>query len=365
MLEDRQDYSFIEKGGLDYTSKERFQYYDLGIKEIIQETAEARSLIFDIAGELLPLFEYESGQFLTFKIPFDGVDLVRCYSLASSPFLGEPHRVTVKKIPGGRVSYWMNERLRIGDCLRVMPPLGRFVLGRDRGNGNDIYLFSGGSGITPVISILKTALVSSGRRIRFLYANRDRESIIFRDDLDQLQRAYEDRLKLVHRLDVIDGFLTREVVWEFIDGQEEADFYMCGPGPFMDIVEGTLVEAGIPGERIFIERFLSPPDPEAVVEEGDSKQGEIPESITVDLYGTEHQLDYTEGMTILQTGFRSGINPPFSCESGFCAACRARLLEGEVHMLNNEVLSEAELSEGYVLTCQSIPTTKVCSVRYE
>ena len=365
MLEDRQDYSFIEKGGFDYTSKERFQYYDLGIKGIIQETAEARSLIFDIAEELLPLFEYESGQFLTFKIPVDGVDLVRCYSLASSPILGEPHRVTVKKIPGGRVSYWMNERLQIGDRLRVMPPLGKFVLGRDRGDGNDIYLFSGGSGITPVISILKTALVSSERRIRFLYANRDTESIIFRDDLDQLQRAYADRLKLVHRLDVIDGFLTREVVREFIEGQEKADFYMCGPGPFMDIVEGTLVEAGIPGERILIERFLSPPDPDEVVEEGDGKQGEIPESISVDLYGMEHQLDYTEGMTILQTGFRAGINPPFSCESGFCAACRARLLEGEVHMLNNEVLSESELSEGYVLTCQSIPTTEVCSVRYE
>ena len=365
MSEDRQDYSFIEQGGLDYTSRERFQYYDLRIKGIIQETADARSFIFDIAEELLPLFEYQSGQFLTFKIPFEGMDLVRCYSLASSPILGEPHRVTVKKISGGRVSHWMNERLQIGDRLKVMPPLGKFVLGGERGDGNDIYLFSGGSGITPVISILKTALVSSGRRVRFLYANRDRESIIFRDDLDQLQRAYPDRLRLVHRLDVIDGFLTRAVVREFIDGQEESDFYMCGPGPFMDIVEETLAEAGIRREKIFIERFLSPPDPEEVIAEGDGKQGEIPESITVDLYGTEHQLDYTEGMTILQTGFRAGINPPFSCESGFCAACRARLLEGEVHMLNNEVLSDSELRQGYVLTCQSLPTTRVCSVRYE
>lgn len=365
MLEDKQDYSFIEQGGLDYTSKERFQYYDLQIKEIIQETADTRSFIFNIPEELLPLFKYKPGQFLTFKIPFGGVELVRCYSLASSPILGEPHRVTVKKIPSGRVSYWMNERLQPGDCLRVMPPLGKFILGSDRGDESDIYLFSGGSGITPVISILKTALVSTKRRIRFLYANRDRESTIFRDDLDRLQRAYPNRLELIHRLDALAGFLTQEAVLEFIEGQEDADFYICGPGAFMDIVEEALVATKVPEERIFIERFVSPPDPDAVINEESGAQGEVPDYITVDLYGTEYQLDYTEGTTILQTGFQAGINPPFSCESGFCAACRARLLKGEVHMLNNEILSESELNKGYVLTCQSIPTTKACSVCYE
>ena len=365
MVEDKQDYSFIEDGGLDFSSKEQFQYYELEIKGVIQETEDARSFVFGIPEELHPLFQYDSGQYLTFKIPCNGMDLVRCYSLASSPILGEPHKVTVKRITDGRISHWLNDRLKIGDVLKVMPPLGKFVLNKGRSEDDEIYLFSGGSGITPVISILKTALMTSRRSIRFLYANRGRESIIFKDELDQLQRVYSDRLELTHRLDEIDGFLTRENVMEFIDGHKSADFYMCGPGPFMDIVESTLREIGIPEDRIFIERFMSPPDPGEVSVSAGEEEVAIPEKLTVDLYGKVYELEYTRGVTVLQTGLRAGINPPFSCESGFCAACKARLLEGEVRMLNNDVLTEGELQDGFVLTCQSLPTAKVCSVRYE
>jgi len=216
--------------------------------------------------------------------------------------------------------------------------------------------FSGGSGITPVFSLIKTALVTTPRRVRLLYANRDRDSIIFRDALDALAAEHPDRLEVVHRLDVEHGFVDADAVRPFIDGA--ADSYICGPGPFMDIVEGALLGAGIAADRIHIERF-TPAEPDAVDE-----SAPVDAQITIELDGRKDTTSHHPGATILQTARQMGMSPPFSCESGSCASCMARLLEGTVEMRVNNALTPEEVEEGWVLTCQSVPTSSSVHVVY-
>jgi 3-ketosteroid 9alpha-monooxygenase subunit B len=342
-------------------------YHPLRVAEVVEETADARSLILEIPEALRPLFAYRPGQFLTFRVPVDGKRLVRCYSLASSPDVEGVHKVTVKRVAGGRVSNWMNEAVRAGDVLEVMRPAGRFLLTDRKG---EVVLFGAGSGITPVISILKSAL-AAGRPARLLYANRDRDSIIFRDELAALAARYGDRLRLVHRLDVEEGFCDAAVVRKFAAGAADADYYVCGPGPFMDLVERELLASDVPRERLFIERFEyagdgAPRDvaAEAAAAAGTGAAADGSAVAVIRLDGAEREVEVKSGETIVQAARRAGLEPPTSCEEGYCACCMARLREGTGEMKANDVLTPSQLAEGWVLTCQLCPTSKRLRVEY-
>jgi 3-ketosteroid 9alpha-monooxygenase subunit B len=336
--------------------KARHHYHDLRVARVIRETPDSSSIVFEIPGSLADLFEYQSGQFLTLQVPHAGKTLYRCYSLASSPAVEGEHKVTVKRVADGRISNWLNDNLKEGDVVKVLPPAGHFVLA---GEEKDLLLFAGGSGITPVISILKTALAGSGRRVRLVYANRDEASIIFRKELDELQARYGDRLEIVHRLDVREGFVDDAAVRRQIEGCTGREYYICGPGPFMDTVERTLLAAGVPAAAVHIERFASLENEEEV----SGGSGPL-RKVRLSLDGAEHTIEVREGETVLHAAKRAGLEPPSSCESGFCGCCMARLGCGKVHMLHNDFLSPAELEEGWVLTCQSVPETDDVAVEY-
>jgi 3-ketosteroid 9alpha-monooxygenase subunit B len=337
-------------------SAARHHYHDLRVRRVIRETADASSIVFEVPESLAALFAYRSGQFFTLQVPWQGHTLYRCYSLASSPAVDAEHKVTVKRVADGRVSNWINENLKEGDVVKVLPPAGHFVLGD---GDDDLVLFAGGSGITPVISILKTALAVTKRRVRLVYANRDEASIIFRAELETLASRHGDRLELIHRLDVRDGFVDDAAVRRAIEGRASAEFYICGPGPFMDTVEKTLLAAAVPASRVHIERFTAAED-----EEGAAGGAGPLHKVELGLDGATRILEVREGETVLHAAKRSGLEPPFSCESGFCGCCMAKLRRGRVRMLHNDFLSPAEVEEGWVLTCQAVPETPDCQIEY-
>lgn len=334
----------------------RHHYHDLRVGRVIRETADASSIVFEIPEAARAVFGYESGQFLTLQIPYEGKTLYRCYSLASSPAVEGEHKVTVKRVDDGRISNWINDNLQPGDVVKVLPPAGHFVLGPDQ---HDLLLFAGGSGITPVISILKTALAGSSRRIRLIYANRDEASIIFRTELDELASRHGDRLEIVHRLDVRDGFIDDAAVRRNLEGCTERQVYICGPGPFMETVEKTLLAVSVPAAAVHIERFASLESED----DAGSDTGAL-RKVELTLDGAKVVVEVREGETILHAAKRAGLEPPSSCESGFCGCCMAKLERGKVHMLNNDFLSEGEVEEGWVLTCQSVPDVDDCAVEY-
>jgi len=341
-------------------------YHDLRVARIIDETHDSRSIVFAIPPEFERAFRYKAGQFLTLQIPYEGKRLVRCYSLASSPDVDDEHKVTVKRVAGGRISNWINDCLAVGDVVRVLPPGGLFTL--DAGD-RDIVLFSGGSGITPVISIIKSALATTARKVMLVYANRDEHSIIFESELADLTAKNPGRLEVVHRLDSVDGFIDEAAVQALVRGRLDAQFFVCGPGPFMDTVERGLTACGIDAARIHIERFVSPPDPgetdrETAARAAELTKGGSPAAVSVHLDGKLHEVPYAAGQTVLSAVQKAGLEPPFSCTEGFCGCCMARLKSGRVEMINNDFLSQKEIRDGWVLTCQSVPLTEDCVVEY-
>jgi ferredoxin-NADP reductase len=278
--------------------------------------------------------------------------------MSSSPDVDDEFQVTVKRVPGGAVSNWMIDSLRAGDVIDTTCPAGVFCL--PDGDG-DVVAFAGGSGITPVISLVKTALATTTRRIHLLYANRDRESVIFAEDLDRLTERYHDRLRVVHHLDVEDGFVDADAVRPFA-GMADAEYFICGPPPFMDIVEGALLERDVDERRIHIERFTPPGSTPTAPREPESDD-KI--QVTIELAGRTDTIDHHPGTTILQTAREMGMPAPSSCESGSCATCMARLVDGEVSMFVNNALTDDEVAEGWILTCQSLPITPSVHVVYE
>jgi 3-ketosteroid 9alpha-monooxygenase subunit B len=341
----------IAQGVSDEQWREDTRYcHRLRVARVVEETPDASSIVFEVPPPLAEEFAYRAGQFLSFKVPLDGRVLVRSYSLSSSPEVDADHKVTVKRVEDGVVSNWMNDRVRAGSTLMVVPPAGHFVLDPDP--ERDLVLWSGGSGITPCISILKTALVSTRRKVLLVYANRDRSSIIFHDELDALRARHPDRLSIVHSLDDVDGFVAREDVVRWMAGDRNRDCYLCGPAAFMDTVEHALRELGVPRELIHIERFLSPHH-EGEAPAPVTGEETAPNSITIVLDGRECEVPYRAGERVLEAARRAGLDPPFSCEEGYCSCCMARRTSGEVVMAANDCLTPELLEEGWVLTCQS------------
>ncbi len=333
-------------------------FHALRIARVVDETAEARSFVLDVPEELREAFRYDAGQFCTFRVRIDGEAHLRCYSMCSAPVVDDELQVTVKRVPDGVVSNWMNDTLEVGQTIEATCPAGVFRL--TPGSG-DLVAFAGGSGITPVISLVKAALATTNRKVHLLYANRDRASTIFADQLDALAAAHPDRFELVHHLDADQGFVDDGVVAPFAWVGDDPDFYVCGPGPFMDIVERSLLDQGMAPDRIHIERFTVPEPVEAPEAPSDA----TPARITIELGGRTESGDHHPGTTILQTARQFGLAAPSSCEAGSCATCMAQVVDGAVTMRVNNALTDDEVAEGWVLTCQSVPVTPTVHVVYE
>ena len=340
-------------------------FHPLRVERIVAETAEAASFVLAVPPELRDTFAYEAGQFCTFRVSVDGERHFRSYSMSSAPYADEEFAVTVKRVPGGVVSNWMIDTLKPGDVVEASPPAGVFCLGphEDR----EIVAFCAGSGITPVFSLVKEALATTVRRTRLLYANRDRDATIFAAELDDLAGRHPGRLEVEHHHDAERGFVDAASLAPLAATAGDADVYVCGPVPFMDLVEDALAEAGVEADRIHIERF-SPLEPPGVPGAGepavDGEGDDGPTRVTIELDGRTETTDHRPGTTILQTARQMGMAPPFSCEAGNCATCMARLAAGEVTMHVNDVLTEDEVAAGWILTCQSVPTTTEVRVVY-
>jgi 3-ketosteroid 9alpha-monooxygenase subunit B len=329
-------------------AEEKGPYWHLRVAEVIEETEDSRSIVFEIPPEQVERFAYTAGQFLTFRIEVDGHRLVRCYSLASAPGIDPAPKVTIKRVVEGRVSNWMNENVAKGDVLEVMPPNGEFCL---REIATPIVFFGGGSGITPIISIVKVALETTDRPLKLVYANRNDASIIFKDELAGLVARHSGRLEIVHRLDDVDGFVDAELVVHEVGDRSDADFYICGPGPFMDVVEQGLARLAISEAQIFIERFEAA-EPSPVSVPLDSTSGT---TVTIKLDGVETEVSVGDGETILAAARRAGLEPPFACEEAYCGCCMAKVVEGTVDMLMNDGgIDQRQVDQGWVLTCQGI-----------
>ena len=337
-------------------------YHPLKVKRVTPETADTNSFTLEVPEELTASYAYDAGQFLTFRVNIDGQVHYRSYSMCSAPAVGDELAVTVKRVPAGAVSNWMNDALHAGDSIDSSVPAGIFRLGTEE---RDVVLFAAGSGITPIFSIIKTALATSNRRIALLYANRDADSIIFSRKLRDLESSSAGRLVTTHHLDCDSGFVGVADIEPFARGAREAEVFVCGPAPFMDLVESTLLAGDVPAERIHIERFAveetagqSPHAATAADSAGTATE------VTIELDGKKQTTTHHPGATILQTARQMGMTPPFSCEAGNCATCMAKLLEGEVKMHVNDALFDDEVADGWILTCQSVPTTPTVHVVY-
>jgi 3-ketosteroid 9alpha-monooxygenase subunit B len=333
------------------------------VKQVVRETADAVSLVFAVPASWAARFEYRAGQFLTVRIKVGGEEHRRCYSMSSSPHAGEDLRITVKRDRDGVVSNWLNDNVSPGDVIHAAPPAGRFVL---RDSDREMVAFAGGSGVTPVFSLIRSVLAGTTRRVRLFYANRGRDSVIFAEALGLLVDRHPDRLNVLHHLDEDSGVVVPTVIESFLAAgavtAADADYYICGPAPFMDTVEKTVIGTGVASARLHLERFSVAP---IVVLTSNGTDAPVTTEVTIELDRSTITVPYRNGNTVLQTARIAGLRAPSSCETGSCGTCIARVVEGSARMLNNDALDDDEVTEGLILTCQSLPTSPTLSVIYE
>jgi len=352
-------------------------FHALRIAEIVPETSEASSIRFDVPEELRDRFAFRAGQHLTLRATIDGEEVRRNYSLCTRPAEGD-WMVTVKRIGGGLFSNWVGDRLKPGDTLDVMPPHGSFTCEFDAARSRHLVGIAGGSGITPVMSLVRTLLAEEpNSRFTLFYGNRDSSSIIFLEALAGLKDKHLGRLEIYHFLDaeeqdieLFNGMLNRARLDEAIsalvpDAPDVDGWFICGPGPMMDAAEDALLNRNIPKERIHIERFTADRPPEAVAKEMAQLQTQA-EGVTVavTLDGRTRRVPFTQG-NILDSARASGLPAPFACKAGVCATCRAKVTKGKVEMAVHYGLTDEEVADGYVLTCQSVPLGDGVAVDYD
>ena len=352
-------------------------FHRLLVREIVPETADANSIRFEVPPELRDAFAFKAGQHLTLRATIDGEEVRRNYSLCTAPADAD-WMVTVKRIGGGLFSNWVGDTLKPGDTVEVMVPHGSFTTDFDVANKRHLVAIAGGSGITPVMSLIKTLLREEPQsRFTLLYGNRDSSSVIFLEALAGLKDKHLGRLEIYHFLDaeeqdiaLFNGMLSRERLEDAIpalvpDAAAVDGWFICGPGPMMDAAEGALLDRNIPRERIHIERFTADRPPEAVAHEIAQLQSEAEGvSVAVTLDGRTRRVPFTAG-NILDSARAAGMPAPFACKAGVCATCRARVTKGKVEMAARYGLTDDEVAEGYVLTCQSVPLGDGVAVDYD
>jgi 3-ketosteroid 9alpha-monooxygenase subunit B len=358
--------------------------FELKVLDVVEETADAHSITFEIPEGADEQFVYKPGQFLTVAVPSDRTGVAaRCYSLCSSPVGGGPLTITVKRTVDGYASNWLCDNLRQGDTLRVLPPSGIFT---PASLDADLLLFAGGSGVTPIMSITRTALSQGTGRVVLFYANRDEKSVIFAGELARLAAEHPDRLLVVHWLESVQGLPSQEQLRAFASAYTSYDAFVCGPAPFMKLTIAALRELEFPRERRHQEKFVSlGGNPFGDLHDKETAEHEIhdaetdeqdaaeevpagpqgPVVLEVDLDGQQHTFDdWAPGTKMLEHMEAKGVKAPFSCREGECSACAVRLLEGDVRLLHNDVLDAEDLAEGIRLACQAVPLTEKVKVTY-
>ena len=348
----------------------------LRVVDVIEETADARSIVLEVPEDARAEFDYKPGQFLTVAVPSEETGTVaRCYSLSSTPYETDLLKFTVKRTVEGYGSNWINDNLNPGNQLTVLPPSGIFT---PASLDADLLLFAGGSGITPVISIAKSALDKGSGTVVLLYANRDETSVIFAQELTALAQKHPDRFVVVHWLESVQGLPTMEHMRAFARHFLSYDAFVCGPGPFMQGVVSALKELEFPRERRHQEKFISlggnpfgdqvevlEADEDDDLEPGTASRS-APATVTGDLDGQEFAFDdWAPDKKLLDFLIDKGLDAPFSCREGNCSACACRVLEGEVTMLHNEVLDDEDLADGIRLACQSLPVSDSVRISYQ
>ena len=343
-------------------------YLNLKVREVVRETADAISIHFEQpASGNVP---YKSGQFFTVIVDIDGKEQRRAYSVSSSPHVDLYPAVTVKRVQGGLVSNYLNDHMEAGTELRLMEPMGNFTTDFDSDNERHLVLFGGGSGITPLMSIAKSALDQEPDTVvSLIYCNQNMESVIFREQLEEMILSSLERFHLVHVLekpsDMVEsyeGWLTEDIIKDALAKlpqrpAAQTEYFTCGPAPMMDVVENSLKGLGIDLANFHKESFVAATDTKEEAPEEVSEEI-IAREVTVIYDDEEYKYVVEPGETILEKGLDQDIDLPFSCQSGLCTACRGKCVSGKVKMDEEEGLSEAEIDEGYVLPCVGHPLTE-------
>ncbi|MFD4366052.1 2Fe-2S iron-sulfur cluster-binding protein [Rhodococcus sp. NPDC058521] len=337
----------------------------LTVSKVIEETPDAYSIVFDVPTDMSAKFEYKPGQFLTLRIPSDLTGSVaRCYSLASSPFTDDAPKVTVKRTVEGYGSNWLCDNLDVGDSIEVLPPSGVFT---PKSFDHDFLLFGAGSGITPVISILKSALTEGTGKVVLFYANRDEKSVIFADELRSLSQQYPSRLVVIHWLETLQGLPSAEQLANVAAPYLGHEAFMCGPTPFMDTIHKALADAGMPRTQVHAEVFNSlagDPFRDAEVVEVTDEEAADAATVEVELDGETHSMSWPRKQTLVDIMLAKGIDVPYSCQEGECGSCACTVLEGKVEMENSEILDPEDIEAGYILGCQARPVTDHLKIEF-
>lgn len=348
-------------------------FHSLKVSAVKRETPDAVSVSFDIPESLKPKFSYLPGQYLTLRLTVNGESINRSYSFCSSSYANEAPTIAVKQVEGGRASSYINQSLKVGDTVEVMEPMGNFHSPIDAQNETHYVLFGGGSGVTPVFSILKSVLLAEPKsKVTLFYGNRDTASIIFKSELEELAAKNPDRLKVVHILDkaevawngytgYIDQLMSAKLLSENVGNQfANTKFFICGPTPMMKAVETTLDTLGVRKDQVYIEYFTAKAEEDKVAANvGSVSEDTTPftgkTSVKLIYDGNEVEFEVSESENILAAALDAGYDPPYSCMVAACCTCRAKLVSGKVEMDDRESLTDAEIARGYVLTCQAHP----------
>jgi ring-1,2-phenylacetyl-CoA epoxidase subunit PaaE len=357
------------------------KFYILKVSAVFRETQDSVTLSFEIPTDLKEIFNYKHGQYITVKLPVNGEENRRAYSISSSPVTDSELSVTVKKVDEGKVSRYLNEEIKEGDILEVMPPLGNFTVELNSERKKNYILIGGGSGITPLMSILKTILAVEPQSIVYLiFQNRNESSIIFRNQLNELENIYKNRFFVNYILSKpgkewqgLSGKLDSTGILQLIkklipDSIFKSEYFLCGPQGLMQESELALRGLLVASFQIHKESFaaaISKNDEIRTDNMLNREQDLKTRKVKIILYGDEIEFDVEPDETVLTAAQREGQDPPFSCQIGACSTCRARLKSGEVFMDERDSLTDEEIEEGYILTCQSHPLSDNVIIDYD
>jgi ring-1,2-phenylacetyl-CoA epoxidase subunit PaaE len=343
------------------------KYFHLTIKEIIEETADTKTISF--WQPIHQALSYKAGQFITVILEINGKKERRSYSMSSSPREANL-AITVKKVKNGLISNYLFETLKVGDSIEVMEPMGHFIAEPNAEKNRNIVLFGGGSGITPLMSIIKTILpVEQNSKIFLVYGSRSEEEIIFKNQLNALEQEYKGRFKVIHVLSKPSyswhGYKTRinqasAVIFLKQDigvSIPDAEYYLCGPEGMMEQVTNALKLFNVPQENIHKEHFVETPHKPGIVEKEDEDTSLKPQTVTIKYEGKDYAVLVKPSETILEAALNQDIDLPYSCQAGMCTACMGRCVQGKIQMDEEDGLTEKEINQGWVLTCVSHPLT--------